>query len=251
MRPAPTEKTIIVTGATSGIGRALVDKLDGAEHHLVLVGRSQDKLEALAAGLTARASILAMDLADIAQFPLLSQRLPARVDGFVHAAGMESVEPLRLLNYEKFDVLMRLHVYAFVEILKVIEKNKKRSDDYPTGVVAISSIAADSGGMGQTMYSASKAALEAAVRVLSKELAAKRIRINAVKPGIVDTEMTRRWMRKIGIADIAEVEKMQLNGIAQAGEVADLIAFLLSDGARHIAGAQIRIDGGGPSGKIF
>jgi NAD(P)-dependent dehydrogenase (short-subunit alcohol dehydrogenase family) len=245
------KKTIIITGATSGIGRSLVWKLDNEVHHLGLIGRSQEKLTELAEQLRASTTVLAVDLFKIEGIAALGSHMPARIDGFVHAAGVESVEPIRLVNYEKFDRIMRLHVYAFVELLKIIEKIKKRTDEYPTSVVALSSIASDGGGVGQTMYAASKAAMEAAVRVLTKELAAKRIRLNAIKPGIVDTEMTRRWMRKIGVADIADVHAMQLNGIAQPGEIADLIAFLLSDQALHIAGTQIKIDGGGPSGKVF
>lgn len=244
-------KNIIVTGVTSGIGRSLVQKLDSEGNHLILIGRAPDKLAALAAGLRASSTCVALDLADLDSLAALAPQLPARIDGFVHAAGLESVEPIKLVRYDKFDHLMRLHVYAFVEILKLIDKAKKKTDDYDTSVVAISSIASDNGGVGQTMYAASKAALEATVRVLAKELAAKRIRINAVKPGIVDTEMTQRWMRRIGIADKAEVERLQLNGMAQPEEIASLIAFLLSDQARHIVGTQIKIDGGGPAGKVF
>jgi NAD(P)-dependent dehydrogenase (short-subunit alcohol dehydrogenase family) len=245
------KKTTVITGATSGIGRSLVWKLDAAAHHLVLIGRSQEKLTELAGQLRATTTILAADLFNVEEIAALDSQMPARIDGFVHAAGVESVEPIKLVNYQKFDRIMRLHVYAFVELLKIIERNKKRTDEYQTSVVTVSSVASDGGGVGQTMYAASKAALEAAVRVLTKELATKRIRINAVKPGIVDTQMTRRWMRKIGVTDIADVHAMQVNGIAQPGEIADLIAFLLSDQARHIAGTQIEIDGGGSSGRIF
>jgi len=245
------KKTTVITGATSGIGRSLVWKLDDDEHHLVLVGRSEEKLTELAGQLRASTTVLVADLFNVEGIAALASEMPAHIDGFVHAAGVESVEPIKLVSYEKFDRIMRLHVYAFVEMLKILEKTKKRTDEYFTSVVAISSIASDSGGVGQTMYAASKAALEAAVRVLTKELAAKRIRINAIKPGIVDTEMTRRWMRKIGVVDVADVHAMQLNGIAQPGEIAELIAFLLTDQSLHIAGTQIKIDGGGPSGKVF
>jgi len=246
-----TRKNFIITGATSGIGRALVAKLDCDSNNLILVGRSSDKLAEIAGQLKASSVPLAIDLTEIDQVLTLAKHLPSRVDGFVHAAGVESVEPIKLIGYKKFDYIMRLHLYSFVEVLKLIENGKKKSDDYDTSVVAISSIASDSGGIGQTMYAASKAGLEAAVRVLTKELAGKRIRINAVKPGIVDTEMTRRWMRRIGVADVSEVEKMQLNGIAKPEDVVNLIAFLLSDLSRHIAGTQIKIDGGGPSGRVF
>lgn len=251
MSSTADKKTILVTGATSGIGLALVRQLDQAGHHLLLVGRSAEKLAEVRASLSGSSVALAYDLADHEQLAALGAQLPARIDGFVHAAGLESVVPLRMVSYQKFDYLMRLHLYALVEILRLIDKNKKKEDDYLTSVVALSSVASDGGGVGQTMYAASKAALEAAVRVLSKELAPKRIRINAIKPGIVDTEMTRRWMRRIGIADPAEVDSMQLNGMAQPDEIVALILFLLSDQSRHIVGTQIKIDGGGPTGKVF
>lgn len=245
------KKNILITGATSGIGKALALSLDSSSHHLILVGRSTDKLRELAEHCIGSTTQVAIDLTDLEQIATLAQHLPLKIDGFVHAAGVDSVVPLKLIKYYKFDEIMRLHLYAFVEILKMIEMNKKKNDVYHTSVVALSSIASDAGGVGQTMYAASKAALEAAVRVLSKELIAKRIRINAVKPGIVDTEMTRRWMSRIGITNIGDVEKMQLSGIAAPADIVNLISFLLSDGARHIVGAQIKIDGGGPSGKIF
>jgi NAD(P)-dependent dehydrogenase (short-subunit alcohol dehydrogenase family) len=245
------KKNIIITGATSGIGRSVVQEMDCESNHLILFGRSPEKLGALVGGLKTSSTCVVLDLADINSIAEVASQLPARIDGFVHAAGLESVEPIRLIRYEKFDYLMRLHVYAFVEILKIIERAKKKTDDYNTSVVAISSIASDNGGVGQTMYAASKAALEAAIRVLAKELAVKRIRINAVKPGIVDTEMTRRWMNRIGIAEKADVESLQLNGMAQPHEVASLIIFLLSDQARHIVGTQVKIDGGGPVRKFF
>ena len=200
------KKNIIITGATSGIGRALVDEIDFEVNHLIFIGRSSDKLLELSKKIKTSCSLLTVDLVDLNNLIGILPQLPSRIDGFVHAAGVESVEPIKLVDYKKFDKLMRLHVYSFVEILKVIEKNKKKTDEFHTSVVALSSIASDNGGVGQTMYSATKAALEAAVRVLSKELVSKRIRINAVKPGIVDTDMTRRWMGRVGIANIAEVE---------------------------------------------
>jgi NAD(P)-dependent dehydrogenase (short-subunit alcohol dehydrogenase family) len=245
------KKNLIITGATSGIGGALVDKVDKQVNHLIFIGRSSEKMLELSKRIKTSCSILTVDLVDMDKLAGILQQLPARIDGFVHAAGVESVEPIKLVDYKKFDNLMRVHVYAFVEILKFIEKNKKRTDEYFTSVVAVSSIASDNGGVGQTMYASSKAALEAAVRVLSKEMVSKRIRINAVKPGIVDTDMTQRWMRRIGITNFADIEKMQLNGVVQPEEVASLIEFLLSDQARHIVGTQIKIDGGGPSGKIY
>lgn len=251
MTIAPEKKNIIITGSTSGIGRALATSVDSQAHHLILVGRSPEKLAALAKECKGATTQVVLDLADVEQISTLEQQLPQHIHGFVHAAGQESVEPLKSINYKKFDYLMQLHLYSFVNILKILEKKKNKNDPYTTSVVALSSVASDAGGAGQTMYAASKAAMEAVVRVLSKELVAKRIRINSIKPGIVDTEMTRRWMRRLGIADMRDVQQMQLSGVAEPMDVVNLINFLLSDKSKHIVGTQIKIDGGGPSGKVF
>lgn len=244
-------KSFVVTGATSGIGRALSTHLDFLGCRVLMVGRSKEKLDSVAKDLSANTTVFAIDLTVTDQLWRLESVLPSRVDGFVHSAGIESVEPLNLVNYQKFDSVMRLHVYSFVEIMRLIALRKPRRADYTTSVVALSSIAAEAGGIGQTMYAASKAALDAVVRSLSKELANKKIRLNAIKPGIVDTEMTRRWMDRIGIDDILDVEKMQVNGLAKPADIVNLILFLLSNFSQHITGAHIKIDGGGPSGKIF
>jgi short-subunit dehydrogenase len=246
-----TIKNYILTGATSGIGKAIAERLDSPNNHLILIGRSKEKLDQLASKLKASSLVIAIDLTDIELLSTISQKLPHQIDGYIHAAGVESVEPIKLVNYKKFDNIMRLHLYSFVEILKAIEKNKKKSDSYFTSVVVLSSVASDNGGIGQTMYASSKAALESAIRVLSKELAQKNIRINAIKPGIVNTEMTQRWMRRIGVDNIEDIQKMQLNGISEPSDIANLIEFLLSDISKHIVGTQIKIDGGGPSSKIF
>jgi NAD(P)-dependent dehydrogenase (short-subunit alcohol dehydrogenase family) len=146
---------------------------------------------------------------------------------------------------------MKIHVYSFVEILKYIEKNKSIDENYLTSIVAMSSIASQTGGIGQSMYSASKAGLEALVRVLSKELSNKKIRLNSIQPGIVNTEMTERWRRKIGISNVDDLNKLQLNGIAESSDIVSLILFLLSDNSKQISGTEIKIDGGGPINKYF
>jgi len=245
------KKKIIVTGATSGIGRTLVKQLDSEHADLLLIGRSREKLEALTGELSRKPTCCVIDLTDLGQLQNIANFLPDKIDGLVHAAGVESVEPIRRISYQKFDSIMRLHVYSFVELVKLIERHKKPGVDYPTSVVALSSIASKSGGVGQTMYSASKSALEAVVKVLSKELVKKRIRFNSVKPGLVDTEMTRRWMQRIGITDIQELDKLQLSGMSSALDISNLIIFLLSDRSKHIVGTDIIVDGGGPSSKIF
>jgi len=241
----------IITGATSGIGKAVASVLDGRSEKLILIARSAEKLSELSNMLAGNHEYLAIDLTNLDELSGVLKERKDKVKGFIHCAGSESVVPLRQVSYSKFDYLMRLHLYSFVEIMKHIESNKKNGEDYSTSVVAISSIASHSGGIGQTMYSASKSALESTVRVLTKELAGKKIRLNTILPGIVNTEMTERWRKKIGITDPEELNKLQLNGIAETSDIVALIWFLLSDDSKQICGTEIKIDGGGPVNKIF
>ena len=242
------DKQVILTGGTAGIGSAIAERLASAGCGLVLVGRSVERMAARVAQLPApaRHRIVLCDLMDTPAIRSIASSLPARVDAFVHAAGMSATLPLRALSYARMDELMRLHVYAFVEIARLVEAGKKADAAHLTSVVAMSSIAANRGGKGQTAYSASKAALDACVITLSKECARKRIRFNSVQPGLVDTEMTRRWLERAKLTGDFDPDKAQLYGMADPSDIASLVGFLVSDDSRHIVGSHIRIDGGGP-----
>lgn len=241
----------IVTGATSGIGKGLTIELDKLGEKMILMARSKEKLVELQSSLIGKHIYLQVDLTNIDDVINILKSTQYKIKGYSHCAGLESVMPLRQLSYRKFDYLMRLHVYSFVEIVKYIEKNKSSSDNFLTSIIAISSIASHNGGIGQAMYAASKSALEALVRVFSKELSNKKIRLNSIQPGIVNTEMTERWRRRIGISSIDELNKLQLNGIAEISDIVSLLLFLLMDSSKQISGTEIRVDGGGPINKYF
>jgi short-subunit dehydrogenase len=251
LRDNDSSPAYLITGVTSGIGKYLTQVLDNNGCKLILIARSSEKLNELSYTLKGNHEYLAIDLTNTDELSHALKDRKDKIKGFVHCAGSESVVPLRQVSYVKFDYLMKLHLYSFVEIIKYIERNKSNSDNFLTSVVAISSIASHSGGIGQTMYAASKSALESAVRILSKELANKKIRLNTILPGIVNTEMTERWRRKLGITNPEDLNKLQLNGIAETNDIVSLIQFLLSDESKQICGTEIKIDGGGPINKYF
>lgn len=241
----------LVTGASSGIGKSVVHQLDKENNHLYLIGRNESNL---LDGLVLTKSKFTFILCDLEKTEKICEALsvlPSQIDGFVHCAGVDSTLPLNKISIQKFEQIFKLNFFSFIEIMKVISKLKKSSDDFWTSVVAVSSIASKYGGIGQTLYSSSKAALESSVRVLSKELIKKKIRINCVSPGLVNTEMTRRWMNKLGIEDINELNQSQISGIAQPENISSVIIFLLSKEAAHIIGHNLVVDGGGPTSKFF
>lgn len=241
---------ILITGASSGIGNALVHLLDNKDNHLILIGRDINKLNILSNDLIAKSTLIKFDLEDIDNIKYLSNDIPSVIDGFAHCAGIDSTLPLKNVNYSKFEKSIKINMFSFIELMKLIVSIKNKSNFW-TNVVAVSSIASQHGGIAQTIYSSSKAALEASVRVLSKELLNNKFRINCVSPGLVNTEMTQRWMERVGIENINILSKFQQSGIAEPIEIANVIEFLLSSKSSHIVGQNINIDGGGPKSLIF
>lgn len=241
---------ILITGASSGIGRELVHLLDNRNNHLILIGRDKEKLVNLSNQLVSKFTLIEYNLEDIYNIKFLLNDMPSVIDGFAHCAGIDSTLPLKNISYAKFEKSFKINTFSFIELMKLIVNSKNNSNHW-INVVAISSIASQHGGIAQTIYAASKAALEATVRVLSKELISKKIRINCVSPGLVNTEMTKRWMERIGIEDKDSLSKLQLSGIAEPEEIANIIEFLLSPKSSHVVGQNISIDGGGPKSSIF
>jgi short-subunit dehydrogenase len=241
---------ILITGASSGIGNSLVQLLDHKDNHLILIGRNMLKLNILSQNLKSKFTLIEYDLEDIENIKNLLNDIPIVIDAFAHCAGIDSTLPLKNVDYAKFEKSIKVNMFSFIELLKLIVKIKNKSN-YFTNVVAVSSIASKNGGIAQTIYASSKAALEASVRVLSKELMNNKIRINCVSPGLVNTAMTHRWMKRIGIDDINTLSNFQQSGIADPIQIAHVIEFLLSSKSSHIVGQNISVDGGGPKSLIF
>lgn len=234
-------RKILVTGATSGIGKELCYSLSNT-NQLILLGRCKEKLRELSSDLGDGHTTLCHDLEATDNIEKLDAVLPTGITDFVHCAGKEFIAPISTISLDKCLQYFNLHVFSYIKIIKFLARNKKTSDDYITNVVLLSSTASDDGGAMQSLYSSSKAAAEALSKPLSRELSRKNFRINSIKAGLVETAMTERWAKKIGIKNIDE---LQLNGAASSSQIVDLVKFLLNDDGRHINGSTIRIDGGG------
>jgi NAD(P)-dependent dehydrogenase (short-subunit alcohol dehydrogenase family) len=250
-----TKKKILVTGASSGIGRALCREIAGLGGNVALVGRKEAELAKTVSTMDRPSDhrSFSFDLGNVANIGELVPQIAAwdgaKIDGFVHAAGVEMTLPIKFVTPQKFDSLMRLHLYSFVEIIKWLANGY--SPEGGASVVAISSVAAAAGGKCQTVYAASKGAVDAAIVPLAKELDEKNIRVNSIRPGLINTPMTERWAAKIGVEDVARLEAAQVLGLGRPEDVAHMACFLLSDAARFVTGRTLPVDGGGPRDAIF
>ena len=155
----------------------------------------------------------------------------------MHCAGIVDVIPSKVVSYEKMLNVFQINFFAFMELVRYFTK-RRFSDG--GNIVAVSALSAHQGRKGMSVYSASKGAIEAAVRSLAIELIDKGFRVNAVVPGPVATPMASNSEKTFGFA----VQENPSLGIALPEDVANTIMYLLSDVSRFVTGRNCYIDGG-------
>lgn len=238
-------KKILVTGASSGLGRAGAIYFSRLGAKLVITGRNSERLQTTLGKLHGGGHYaVPADVTDAEQIKTLIETGIAdgiKFSGFVHFTGIGKIFPLRSLNETNVDELMRTNFYSFIELTRQIT-NKKVFD--AGSIVAISSFAAMEGEKGDTIYSASKAAIDASIRTLAIELAPRKIRLNSVRPGMIETELSIGHKERMGEEAFNELVKKQLFGFGKPDDVSAMCAFLLSDASSFITGRHFYVDGG-------
>ena len=236
-------KTILVTGATSGIGYGTACRLLDAGCHVVAVGRNATRLDELAALAPQRVTAVPFDLLDFDAYRARVEALPL-LDGVVHSAGVVDNNPIRFFSLEKYQRLIAINQTA--PLLLTAELARANKINKGGSVVFVASINGPTVAIkGCAAYAASKAALLGITKVLALEMGHKNIRVNCVSPGMVETEMTQGLTQLTEEAVKADLARYPLGGrYAKVKEVADSISYLLSDAAGFVTGQNLIIDGG-------
>jgi NAD(P)-dependent dehydrogenase (short-subunit alcohol dehydrogenase family) len=233
-------KTVLVTGASSGIGRAVAVECARAGARVVITGRDPQRLDQTLAMLDAGSghSACVADLTDAAQLAHLVDQA-GELDGVVHAAGIDGVTPVRMLRQGFMESVLNGNFMAPLMLTqKLLFKKSLRNG---SSIVFLSSIAAHTGTVGVGPYSASKAALEGMIRCLALEIAPRGMRANALAPGLVDTPLVnqdRAWLD--------EKAKSYPLGLGKPEDVAYAAIYLLCDASRKVTGTRLHLDGGIP-----
>jgi NAD(P)-dependent dehydrogenase (short-subunit alcohol dehydrogenase family) len=231
------DKTILVTGASSGIGHAVAVQCARAGAKIIATGRDPERLEAVFSVLEGggHRKIVA-DLNDSVQMDMLADESGA-VDGVVHSAGMHGVIPMRMASEKMLSSVM--HTNYNVPMLLTQRQLARRLLRDGSSVLLLASIAALTGKVGVGPYSGSKGALIGTMRCLALEVAKRGIRVNAVCPGMVDTpllNMNPEWLEEQG--------KNYPLGIGMPDDVAFAAIYFLSDASKKVTGTSFSLDGG-------
>lgn len=240
-----TGKRILVTGASSGIGRAtaiLISELGGK---VIAVGRNVSSLEKTIESLTGEGhQYQVFDLADADLIPDWMRQIAGdgRLDGLVHMAGMHGARPLRVSDVDFVNEILALNIGAAMQLARGFRHKKVRAET--SSIVFASSVAGMIGEAGISAYSATKGAIISMSRSLARELCGEGIRVNSISPSFVKTEFTKEFFGTLTDDQLSELEKQHPLGFGEPEDIASLIAFLISDSSRWMTGSNIVIDGG-------
>jgi len=239
-------KAVIVTGGSRGIGRAIVERLaaDGADVTFFYKGNAAAAEEVVAAARAAGRKVIAeqVDVTDADACAAAVERVAercGRIDVLVNNAGVIRDNLLALLAPEDVQVVLDTNVGGVFNVTRAVVPHmiSRRAGK----IINVSSVSGEKGGRGQTNYAASKGAINALTRALAAELASRRITVNAVAPGVIETDMSE------AVRDMAGDEvkaRILLRRFGKPEEIAHAVWFLASGFADYITGQVLHVDGG-------
>ena len=239
-------KNILITGASSGIGRQCAISCSQMSAKVILVARNEERLKETLSMMEGNGhDYYSLDLNDIDSIKELVTTITTsigKLDGFIHAAGIEKTLPIKLLSTEDYNNIFKVNALSAFEFIRMFSNKKYFNDN--GHIVLISSITSVIGRGGVTAYAASKGAMISAVKTMALELAPKGICINCISPGTVLTPMMNKYLSTLTEEEyINRVSGFPL-GLGNCEDVANACVFLLSEASRWITGTNLIVDGG-------
>lgn len=247
-------KVIIITGASSGIGRVCALECARLGAKLLLIGRDTERLKEVHTEISGLfdnplevncyyySIDLLNNLNELSTIVEDGFSKFGRIDGFVHAAGIEKTLPINAMKDSDYENIFKVNAVSGFELAKIVSKKKYISEK--ASFVFIASITAIIGRVGVVGYAASKGALVAGAKSMSLELAAKNIRVNCISPGTILTPMMVNYLESLPDEEKEKRKEGFPLGLGEPNDVANAVIFLLSDASKWITGQNIIVDGG-------
>lgn len=238
------EKVILITGASSGIGRATAIECSKMGAKLIITGRDESRLKEAFHALEGKTEEHQMIVADLTNKEHLKELIAkiTYIDGVVLSAGQSALSPILFTKRDKIDNIFEVNFFSQIDIIKSLIKKKKLSKG--SSVILISSIAGHNNTTpGHSIYGTSKAALTAFMKYCVTEFSSKQIRFNTINPGMVTTPLIQK--ESLSKEDVEkDIQKYPLKRYGKPTEIAHGAIYLLSDAAAWVTGTSLFIDGG-------
>ena len=241
-------KVALITGASSGIGAAIARRLSSEGAKVSLFARRENLLEKLLEEIREKGSdgsYYAGDVTDdkaVKNCVVQTVEYFGKIDILVNNAGVEIMLPLAVTSEGKWKYTMDVNLGGTIRFIQSVQPIMTRAKG---GVIInMSSATGLVGAQGLSIYSMTKGGIVALTKSLAVELAARRIRVNAIAPGIVETELTRRMFKNLTGEQIEQIRQMHPLGFGSVEDVSSAVAYVASDEARWMTGTILTIDGG-------
>ena len=240
-------KNILITGASSGIGRQCAIDFSKMGAKVVLIGRNEQRLAETLSQMEGEGHLV--ETYDLTRFDKLQDTVKeivskmGPIDGVLHCAGISTTEPLKLTTPERLDEFFKANVYSAIllskEVCKLMNYNKEGAS-----IVFFSSVMGLVGESMKSCYALTKGALISGMRSLACEYAKKKIRFNCVCPGVIETPINANQPYMKDPILRAEFESKHLLGIGKCSDISNACIYLLSDASRWVTGQNLIVDGG-------
>lgn len=241
-------KNILVTGASSGLGRQTAISCSESGAKVILLARNKERLEDTRQNMKNPELhlIYCIDLLDYDAIESIVKNAVyqiGKLDGLVNAAGISTTIPLKLTSTDKLDYFFRTNVTSAIYLTRIFTKPIYCCSN-GASIIFLSSVMGLVGETGKTLYSLTKGALISGVKSSAIELASKKIRVNTISPGVVITPMSQNAVYSQDEESLQKIRALHPLGLGIPQDIANACIFLLSDASRWITGINLVIDGG-------
>lgn len=233
-------KRILITGATSGIGKEILLNLS-KDYNFSATYRNAEKKDELEKKLI-NVDFFYLDLEKPELIEESIKNLNHNYDGLIYCAGLVETRPIKLSSYFTAVKTFNVNYFSFIELFRSLLKANKLSDN--SSSIVISSVTSSIGEKGKTLYSGSKGALESSIRSLVKETSIKNHRINIIKPAMVNNMTLSQHKLDFGDSFIADIQKRQFLGLIDNNDIIEVVRFLINTESKVFNGMTINLDGG-------